>query len=47
VLIKQTAWLMVKTVIVMGAVTASLIYLADEPASQTTVAQHLANIAFW
>ena len=47
VLIKRTAWLLVKTFIVMGAVTASLIYMADEPASQTTVAQHLATIAFW
>ncbi len=46
-LIKQTAWLLVKSIIIMGLVSASLIYLADKPDGQITVTQHFANIVFW
>jgi hypothetical protein len=47
VLIKKTMWLLVKTIIVMAAVTASLMVAATEPDSPMTVSQHLAGIIFW
>jgi hypothetical protein len=47
VLIKQTAWLLVKTVVIGGLISASLVYLADEPAELMTITPRLANIIFW